>query len=76
MAGETKVTEVIECKLLGVRKPPQVPSKPLYDGKLNDVQWIKISGSQYTIDELDLVRWLRLYPGFNSSQSHVTKFKN
>ena len=44
MTGETEVTEVIECKLLGVRKPPQVPSKPLYDGKLNDVQWIEIIG--------------------------------
>ena len=41
MAGETEVTEVIECKLLGVRKPPQVP---LYDGKLNDLQWIEIIG--------------------------------
>ena len=47
MAGETKVTEVIECKLLGVRKPPQVPSKPLYDGKLNDVQWIEIIGGLF-----------------------------
>ena len=31
----------------------------LYDGSNNDIQWIEISGSQYSVDELDLVRWLR-----------------
>ena len=35
--------------------------KPFYNGVNNEVQWIEISGSQNSIDELDLVRWLRLY---------------
>ena len=32
-----------------------------YDGQKNNVQWIEISGSQYSIEELDSVRWLKLY---------------
>ena len=32
----------------------------LYDGSNNDIQCIEISGSQYSVDELDLVRWLRV----------------
>ena len=35
--------------------------KPYYDGEKNDVQWIEISGYQHSIDELDLIKWLRLY---------------
>ena len=32
-----------------------------YDGGDGDVQWIEMSGSQYSIDELDLVSWLKMY---------------
>ena len=46
--GENEVTEVIECKLLGVRRTPQVPPKPLYDRNVNDVKWIELYSVAYS----------------------------
>ena len=37
------------------------PNILYYDGEKNDVQRIEISGSEYSVEELDLVKWLRLY---------------
>ena len=34
---------------------------------VNNVQWVEINGAQYTIYELDLVRWLRLYGEIHES---------
>ena len=53
--------EVIECTILGIRKPSITPPKLMYAGLNNDVQWVEISGAQNSNDELDLVRWLRKY---------------
>ena len=51
------------CRLLGVRIPRDefYQETPYYDGERNDVQWVEISGSEYSIEELDLIKWLRLY---------------
>ena len=60
-SGETEIKDVISCRILGVPKPRKEPTCPLFDGINNEVQWVQISGCQYSIDELDLIRWLRLY---------------
>ena len=56
-------TDVISCKIAGVRKPKTTPDlpRPLFDGSLNDVQWVEISGCQYAITEGELLCWLNLY---------------
>ena len=56
-------TDVISCRIVGIRKPktgPELP-RPNYDGSENDVQWIEISGCQYSITEGELLCWLNLY---------------
>ena len=44
-------TDVIECKIMGIRKPNLVPDlpRPQYDGSKDDVQWVEISGCQYIL---------------------------
>ena len=29
--------------------------------KKNEIQWVDISGSEYSIEKLDMIKWLRLY---------------
>ena len=62
MNGSQEVTDMINCNILG-KKKEWVPTMPMptYDGGLNDTQWVEISGSEYRDDELDLVRWLKVY---------------
>ena len=55
------VVDLIHCKIQGIWKQRSEPRLPNYDGSLSDIQWIEISGSQYSIDELGLARWLRCY---------------
>ena len=61
--GTAEVSDELHCKLLGVRIPRDefYQETPYYDGERNDVQWVEISGSEYSIEELDLIKWLRLY---------------
>ena len=37
------------------------PRIPYYDGEKNEVQWVDIIGSEYSVEELDMVKWLKLY---------------
>ena len=63
MEGNQIKTDVISCKIVGIRRPrmtPEIP-RPTYDGTENDVQWVEISGCQYEITEGELLCWLKLY---------------
>ena len=63
MEGNQIKTDVISCKIVGIRKPRTTPDtpRPLYDGTEGDVQWVEISGCQYEITEGELLCWLNLY---------------
>ena len=56
-------TDVISCKIVGIRRPrttPDVP-RPQYDGSEVDIQLVEISGCQYSITKGELLCWLNLY---------------
>ena len=56
-------TDVITCKILGIRKPklsPDLP-RPQFNGSDSDVQWVEIGGCQYAITEGELLCWMGLY---------------
>ena len=55
----------IKCKVIvmGIRRPrttPELP-RPQFDGSDNDIQWVEISGCQYSITDGELLCWLHLY---------------
>ena len=54
MEGNQIKTNKIDCKLTGIRKPRSSPELPWPDfgGSENDIQWIEISGCQYSISEV------------------------
>ena len=57
LQGNEIRTDVITCKIVGIRKPkttPEIP-RPLYDGSENDIQWVEIGGCQYEITEGELI---------------------
>ena len=48
MQGTEIKTDVIDCKITGIKKPrttPELP-RPKYEGSANEVQWVEISGCQ------------------------------
>ena len=63
MIGNEVKTDVISCKIMGIRKPrtDQDIPRPTFDGTENDVQWVEISGCQYAITEGELKCWMGLY---------------
>ena len=69
MSGDNQLNDIIKCRLLGIKKKDWSPifPTPTFEGNENDIQWVEISGSEYSIDELDLVRWLRTYGELLSS---------
>ena len=53
LTGNEIKTDLIACKIMGIRKPrttPEVP-RPTYDGSSSNVQWVEISGCRYSITE-------------------------
>ena len=63
VVGTEIKTDEIECRIMGIRKPrtaPEIP-RPQFDGSDADIQWVEISGCQYSIDPAELVSWLELY---------------
>ena len=63
MKDDVIQTDVISCRIMGIRKPkaqPELP-RPEFDGSENDIQWVEISGCQYAITEGELLCWLNLY---------------
>ena len=67
-------TDTITCKILGIRKPRTTPDypRPQFDGTENDVQWVEISGCQYSITEGELRCWLGIYGEIQSSITEMT----
>ena len=61
--GAAEVSDKLHCKLLGVRIPRDEMDQdtPYYDGERNDIQWVDISGSEYSIEELDMIKSLSSY---------------
>ena len=62
-SGDEEKIDQIECKIIGIRKPrttPELP-RPHYNGSNDDVQWVEISGCQYSVDSDELKSWLELY---------------
>ena len=50
----------------GIGKPREDISafktpRPTYDGSESDVQWVELSGSQYSVEDVDLGRWLHIH---------------
>ena len=63
LEGDELKKDIIECKLMGSRKPraqPQLP-RPDFEGTENYIQWVEISGCQYAISEGELLCLLNLY---------------
>ena len=58
MNGQNTQVNEIHCQILGIPSQAQL-SPPTFSGGEEDVQWIEMSGSQYSVDELDLVKWLK-----------------
>ena len=55
--------DVIKCRVLGIKQNDWIQDHPIpsFEGADNDIQWVEISGSEYSVEELDLVRWLQKY---------------
>ena len=68
---EQEVTDVIKCRILGIRQRTWSPDHPVhtFEGSENDIQWVEITGSEYSVEELDLVRWLQKYGEIMSAVS-------
>ena len=47
---------------------------PTFKGDESEIQWVEISGSNYSVDELDLVRWLQMYGKILSAVSEKENF--
>ena len=47
----------------GIRKSRTTPdlARPKFDGSKNDIQWVEISGCQYSITVGELLCWLNLF---------------
>ena len=48
MQGTEIKTDVIDCKITGIKKPrttSELP-RPKYEGSANEEQWVEISGCQ------------------------------
>ena len=63
MSGSEIKTDVVTCKIIGIRKPKSSPDlpRPSFNGSANDIQWVEIGGCQYSITEGELLCWLGLY---------------
>ena len=61
-SGEQSRIDQIECKIMGIRraKSTQDIPRPTFEGKENDIQWVELSGCQYSIDEGELKSWLEM----------------
>ena len=67
-------TDVISCKIMGIRRPrttPDVP-RPQYDRSDVDIQLVEISGCQYSITKGELLCWLNLYGEVLSDITEMT----
>ena len=67
-------TDVINCKIAGIRKPRTSPDvrRPQYDGSDVDIQLVEISGCQYSITKGELLCWLNLYGEVLSDITEMT----
>ena len=56
-------TDIVACRIVGIKKPKTTPDfpRPQFNGSEDDVQWVEISGCQYSISEGELLCWLNLY---------------
>ena len=70
-SNDQPVTDMIKCKILGIKQANQIPDRPIptFEGNENDIQWVEISGSEYSVEEPDLVRWLQKYGEIMSAVS-------
>ena len=48
-SGETEMKDIIGCRLLGIKTRNWNPPFPVptFENGPNDIQWVKISGSEY-----------------------------
>ena len=51
-------TNVISCRIMGIRG---LQATPKYDWTSNDLRWVKIDNCEYTLEQEEILQWLRLY---------------
>ena len=56
--GNTTKTDVIACRIMGIRGMQSVPN---FDTSGNDIRWVKIEGCEYQLEEDQILDWLILY---------------
>ena len=56
--GNTIKTDVIACRIMGIRGMQSVPN---FDTSGNDIRWVKIEGCEYQLQEDQILDWLILY---------------
>ena len=61
-------TDVIGCRILGISRGMQ--SVPNYDGVGSDTRWVKIEGTDYTLNNDQIMKWLEQY---GEAQSYLSE---
>ena len=56
--GKEPRTDIIHCRVMGIRSMQSVAN---FDSSENDVRWVKIEGCEYTLEDQQILDWLRLY---------------
>ena len=56
--GNTTKTDIIACRVMGIRGMQSVPN---FDTPGNDTRWVKIEGCEYSLEEEQIMDWLKLY---------------
>ena len=56
--GKETRTDIIQCRILGIRSMQSVTHS---DSPGSDVRWVKIEGCEYTLEDQQIIDWLKLY---------------
>ena len=56
--GKETRTDTIQCRILGIRSMQSVTHS---DSPGSDVRWVKIEGCEYTLEDQQIIDWLKLY---------------
>ena len=56
--GKETKTDIIHCRVMGIRNMQSVNN---FDSSENDVRWVKIEGCEYTLEDQQILEWLKLY---------------
>ena len=56
--GKETKTDTIQCRIMGIRT---MQSARYIDPSENNIRWVKIEGCEYTLEDSQILDWLKLY---------------